>query len=436
MGSPDLESHGHAKEAKNGNKDASQISYLRLLRENPSFFWATASYTASLIGEKVTYVASMSMLDIDNGTRMKVAWLFVCQMLPIFLVSPLGGYLSDKFDRRRLLILYNWCSTPIAVTFTVGYYLESQACLFLAASAQAMLYGLFEPCILSMTPLLVPEKYLPKAVTLVEVIYATIYSFAVSVGGMILAYTNAPVCFAVYWAMQVLSAGLLACNLQGNFCVCEQEDNAKVRPTPWTMARELAQFVWNHGPWVALKAMASILYIAVDLLNVDFSALDGHFHSARLSYMFCAGGIGSVLAPILAERFLPSNLRAWKVAIPFLLAGATLACWEMSQPSAFWEKTAWFSVLSSFTTALWLISALILQSTVPDAIMGRMLALDWGLEATSESTIVLVCGYLVDEEHMTAEAISRAIAMLGAAFTVGWFLIVHMPRGTKWFFGS
>jgi MFS family permease len=103
-----------------------------------------------------------------TGSTVAVGLIGLCELVPLLLLSLLGGTLADAFDRRRLLmiteVLTAACSGGLAYNATLDE--PSLALVYALTTAIAALYALGSPAFRSLTPLLVPREELPAAVAL------------------------------------------------------------------------------------------------------------------------------------------------------------------------------------------------------------------------------------------------------------------------------
>ena len=99
-------------------------AYVQLLARRPAFLRLWASELVSMIGDWFTIVAvSVVSLRSPGGGVIALATSLAVHLLPQSLASPLGGYIADRFDKRRVLM--------------IGSSLEALLTLLMAAAAAA-----------------------------------------------------------------------------------------------------------------------------------------------------------------------------------------------------------------------------------------------------------------------------------------------------------
>ena len=79
--------------------------YSHLLRHNRDYRFLWIGFLVSQIGDWFNLIASASLVAklTESGTQLSL--LFLARFLPLFVMSPFAGVVSDRFDRRYVMIL-------------------------------------------------------------------------------------------------------------------------------------------------------------------------------------------------------------------------------------------------------------------------------------------------------------------------------------------
>ena len=183
------------------------------------------------------------------------------------------------------------------------------------------------------------------------------------------------------------------------------------------------------GPLVLLKASGGIIYGASDVLNVSFSEPNGmgDIHSpARLGMLFACVGVGCTLGPLLADRYTdmkqPTSLQK---ACICALAASALGFLAIAIFDPFWSICLFTLVRSGGASVNWIDSSILLQKFATDEMMGRVLAVDFGLALLAEATSAYVAGVLQDQSHLGAHQVALVMSCIGFCLAGGW-LWYHM----------
>src|SRR3989442_14134203 len=81
------------------------LRYFSLLRANSNFRRLWMAQLVREIGEWVYSLAVYDLLLGLTGSVQAVSWAIIIQALPWFLMTPLAGYVADRFPRRQVMIL-------------------------------------------------------------------------------------------------------------------------------------------------------------------------------------------------------------------------------------------------------------------------------------------------------------------------------------------
>jgi MFS family permease len=125
-----------------------------VLRTEREFRLLFAGQVLSLIGDRVLLVAlPFAVLEAGGGVR-EVGLVFGAQLVPFLLFALVGGVLSDRSDRRRVLIASD--VARLAVQAAAGALLVAGAADPLSLGVLAALYGtadaFFQPAFTGLLP--------------------------------------------------------------------------------------------------------------------------------------------------------------------------------------------------------------------------------------------------------------------------------------------
>ena len=145
-----------------------RISTVRQLFGNRNFALFSVGNVLSLTGNWIQLVAvSWLIWELTNST----VWLGIVaasQFVPIFLVSPLGGVLADRMDRRRLILFSNGggllCALALFVIYSTGHLNVVVICIIRAL--QAAFQSLGQPARLAVVPRLAPSEQQTAAIAI------------------------------------------------------------------------------------------------------------------------------------------------------------------------------------------------------------------------------------------------------------------------------
>lgn len=146
---------------------AASASRLGPFRHRPfQVYWAGG--LLSNLGSWVQAVASSIFIYQLTGSALAVGILNFAGFLPVLVLSVAGGVLSDRYDRRRIVIVAHVISGVLAGALAVATLagVANAGILIFVAFALNTAYALAKPSIIALLPALVPREDLTDAVGL------------------------------------------------------------------------------------------------------------------------------------------------------------------------------------------------------------------------------------------------------------------------------
>lgn len=332
--------------------------------------------TVSLLGDGIYFVAiAWQVYELSNAPTalsvVGVAWT-----LPQVLFLLLGGVISDRFDRRRVMILADVVrGVAIAVVgvLAVGGKLELWHLLVLVA-----FYGageaLFMPSFTAIVPDIVPTDLLVEANSLdIFVRTSTGRLLGPVVGGAAIAAFGTGGAFLLDAAsFGVSAAAILAMSARP---LRERDPGRSVLGDVAEGLRFVRSQTWLWGTLVA-ASIALLCFFGPWEVLVPYVVKNELGGSARdLGFVFGAGGLGAVLTSLaMAQRPLPRRhvtfmYITWTVGTFAIIGyGVAAEVWQAMVAALF------AGGLSNAGMIVWMT---LLQTRVPSALLGRVSSLDW-----------------------------------------------------------
>ncbi len=334
--------------------------------------------TVSLLGDGIYFVAiAWQVYELSNAPTalsvVGIAWT-----LPTIVLLLVGGVLSDRFDRRRLMVASDVIRGSAIATIgvlSVAGTLELWHLLGLVA-----VYGageaLFAPAFQAIVPDIVPQDHIVQANSLDMLMRPLgVQLLGPALGGILVASVGAGGAFLLDAASFGVSA---ACFLA-------------MRPRPLTMAKSAVErsavrevgegfrFVRAHT-WLWGTLMAAAIFLLVSfgpqqvlLAYVVKNDLGGSAEDFGL--VLAAAGLGAIGAAIaMGQRRLPRR-HITLMYVAWGLASLPIAVWGIA--SQLWQLMLASVVRGAGATAGMVVWMTLMQTRVPRALLGRVSSLDW-----------------------------------------------------------
>ncbi|GLC87686.1 MFS transporter [Lysinibacillus piscis] len=176
---------------------------------NKNFVIMVIGQIISVLGAALLrFALSLYVLD-ETGRADLFALLLAISSVPV-LLAPFGGALADRFNRRNLMVVFDFLSSIVVFTFYTAL-LINHSSIFLITIVMillAILSTLYAPTVLASIPLLVEEKKLEQANGIVNGIQALSNTAAPILGGIVYGILGLKILVLVSGIFFLLSAVL------------------------------------------------------------------------------------------------------------------------------------------------------------------------------------------------------------------------------------
>jgi DHA3 family tetracycline resistance protein-like MFS transporter len=332
--------------------------------------------TVSLVGDGIyTVTIAWQVYELSNAPT-ALAVVGAAWMVPQVLLLLVGGAISDRVDRRQVMMLSD--AIRGAAVATMGVLAVTGVLELWHVVCLVAVYGvgtaLFTPAFSAMVPQLVPRELLLQANSLGQFVRPLAVRFiGPALGGWLIAAFGPGVAF-------LTDAGSFAASATAILLMRTRPEPAE-GPHP-SIARDVKEgfaFVrsqtWLWGTLIAVT-IAMLFFLGPVYVLMPYVVKNSLGGGADgLGLVFAAGGAGAILASIvLGQRSLPRRpitaiYVAWALSA-FALIGYALA------------TALWHAMLVSFVSVAALTTGGILWSTVlqrlvPGGMLGRVSSIDW-----------------------------------------------------------
>lgn len=386
-----------------------------LLRRNRDF---RALYLASVIslgGDWFLWVAINALIFTETKKAIFVGLAILAQEFAFFAISPIGGVLADKVDRRKLMIVCDLARAAICIAFL----LVGQETIWLAYVLLPLLAGFaapFDPAFSAATPNVVDPPDLPVANALNGSLWGTMLAVGAALGGVISASLGDEAAFLIDAGSFLVSAALLA-SIRRRFA--EHDPHPSEHPGIVEATRETWRFARRDRRVFSLLAVKFGFGAAAGLLAlIPVMAIDV-FRSGNIGFgiLMAARGLGALIGPFLGHRIAGPNHRRIYSAIGLSLAVFGLAYVGLGLAPSLLIAAIAIGVAHLGGGSQWMLSTYGLQVLVPDSIRGRIFGFDYMLVTLSLSISAVIASALAD-----AIGAPTTVMILGGV-ALGWAIV-------------
>jgi len=378
----------------------------KMLKTNADMRRVFMAQVISYLGDWFSFVAIIGLIDDLTGSKFLVSLVVVAFSLPSFLASPLAGSMTDRFDRRRILIFVS----IIQVLAAFGLLLVGKDTVWLAFLAQSTISALaavISPANDASIPNLARNKEeLALASSLLGSTWGVMLAVGAAVGGVFASVFGRDAAFIAN-AVSFAIAAILFSRIKTPMQQERETQTQRQRIRPIADMREAITHSRQDPVLMALIFSKTTFAIGAGVVSQLAVLASDVFQGGDASRGLLIGvrGVGTGLGPLIAMRYTRGQLGKVLTICGF----ASLAFSGFYFIGA-WMPTLWLTAIFVMLAHLgggaqWTLSSYGLQLRSPDHIRGRILAGDFALVTLMLSLTSALAG-LVSEFFGVRQAIS------------------------------
>jgi MFS family permease len=348
------------------------LTALRVAAENADIRRSELAWGAAIVAEWAHFVA-LGVFAYSHGGSTAVGIAGLARLLPAAAIAPFASSLGDRFRRERFLLGIVTLGAAALVVSAAGALMDDRVIVFASGSAVGVCTTLFRPALISLLPSL--------ARTARELIAAngatsTIESLGTLLGplaaGALVAFADVAAVFAASAAALVVSAALLAfVSVPGGLPATASGSRIEV-----LQGFKAIGEVPRARLLVGLIASQTFVRGCLNVLIVVAAYQVLHKGATEVGYLAAAIGAGGLVGALGAvslrgERLVPPF--AWALVfwgIPIML---------MAPLPYFAPVIVLLAVVGAANSVVDVSGFTLLQRTVPDDVLTRVLGVTWGL---------------------------------------------------------
>lgn len=347
--------------------------------QEPNFRLYSFGSVISMIGRQMLTVAVGWEIYERTHSAMALGYIGLVQLLPVVLLVLPAGHIVDTQDRRKVLMIAQWVNALAALglvftSITSGPVWEMYLWLGLVGLGRAF----HSPANSALLPEVVSEANFTNAVTWGSILFQAASILGPALGGMVIGIFHQA--YLVYLVDGICSL------LFGVVLLLVHSRRQGVMPKKEMTLKTLASglsFVWNTKMILAaitLDMFAVLFGGAVALLPI-FAKDILHVGPGGLGWLQTAPSLGAILMGLILAR-CPSFRQAGKWLM-FAVIGFGIVTVGFGFSRNFWLSFALLAVSGAFDNISVIIRQSLVQLRTPDAMRGRVSAINYVFIGTS-----------------------------------------------------
>ncbi|WP_102379764.1 MFS transporter [Raoultibacter timonensis] len=384
-----------------------------------------AGQAVSMVTSYAAGYAAVWYITETTGSALMLAAATICAYLPQGLLSPFGGVIADKYNRKIVMIVADMGVGVISLVLGIFILLgkASFGLIIVMIIARSIGQAFHGPAMMAAMPLLVPEKHLLRINTLDQLL-------------MSMASIGAPA-FGIFLYTVIGFYSVMFLDFLGACVAVLGLALAKI-PTIHDETTENQHVLANmRDGWKALSVNRGlmILIVGITLGMMVFGPLGAMFPLMTYDHFGGDGFAASITEAAFGVGMLVGSgiLMAWGggkrlaglMAVAAIIVGASTAVCGLLTPNMFWVFVALCAVMA--VACAWFNGPLItlVQKNVPEEKMGRALGLTTAAIGLASPLGVAIGG-------VTAEAIGIApFFLVDGILCLALGLVLYLPKSVR-----
>ena len=408
--------------------------FVELIKEYPSFRRLWIAQAISNFGDWFGLLALYALVQRYSDSEFLLGLVIIVKMLSLAFFSPIAGYLTDRFNRRILMII---CDGGRALSLLLMLLVQQESLLWLAYALtgfQMMLSAIFEPAKTASIPNVAPLERLVDANIISTATWSIIFTTGMAIGGFATEWIGVEGVFILDAFTYLVSAWFIYRAVIPQEARRSNYVEGQKKPSIWEDIRQnigtdivlgIRYLRDNHHilrPAVA-KGTSTIFLGGLVYMLVLVSDSILQMGSIGLGLLYAARGIGTGIGPVIARQHFTDE-RQWVVVMgaSIALSGAMYLVVGLTQ---FWWMMFVFVLLAHAASgANWVTSTVLLQKRSEDNFRGRVFSTEWLLFTLGNSLSVVVASVLLEWQIVALQTLISLYALGLMAAGLLWLATV------------
>ena len=343
------------------------------LRESRSYRLLFVGQLISLSGSQLRLVALPYQIFLLTGSSFAVGLIGVFQAVPLLLLSLFGGVIADAVDRRRLLLItqVGLAAVSLALAITTQTGVASVPLLYVLTAVGACFSALDNPTRASLAPTLVERRLIRAAMALNQTIFQFALVFGSALAGILIAKLGLA---GAYWLdVASFAAAFIA--------VWRMQTPPRATAERQPVLRSLVEGVRYLGMTRILLATMSLDFLATFFgspraLFPYYADRVFHVGPEGLGLLYASMGVGALIAAVASGWTAHVRRQGLTILAAVAVWGLAIALFGVLDERTFALALVLLAIANGADAVSSIFRGTILQTVVPDALRGRLNAIN------------------------------------------------------------
>lgn len=382
---------------------------MRLIRENANFRRLWFSQMVSNLGDWFGVLAVYALILDFSGSELLLGLIIVIKMMSFAVFSPIAGYIADRYDRRKLMIICDFGRGFTVLAFLLVRTEDLLWLIYMLTAVQMIFAAVFEPAKQASIPNITSGEELVRANVLSNLSWSIIFTSGMGIGGLATAFLGTDFVFTVNGLGYMLSTIFI---FRATIPHIRDADTLEGLRNPFRGIWDGYVYLWKDSsifrPALAKGTMSLFLGALVYLLILisEQVLLAG---SLGIGLMYAARGAGTAVGPLAVRRFFPDD-KNWINIIGYTMIAGGLCYMALGFTESLAIMMIFVFLAHIGNGALWVSSTVLLQTRTADRFRGRVFSAEFLLFTVAQSVSTFLVSILLEYDVLTIQQ-----AIIGAS---------------------
>jgi MFS family permease len=347
-----------------------QVEEFPPLKKNYSVFRFMGGNLISFFGDQIYLIAIPLMVLTITGSPVSMGIVAALERLPI-LLQPFAGIMSDKFNRKHLLLLCDLGRCLMVGMIGVLFILEvlEMWIVYPVVFGIGLLSQIYNTSQFASVPSLVRREDLQAVNSLNSGIFNLAVFLAPGLGGLIISFFNTG------YALMVNSVSFLVSFLAIASLRMKLNERDSSRYSIWGEIKEGFEFVAKTKPilYTNLAMVSSVFGTTLFLTLLVFHLKDSiNVNTVMIGWLLSMGGVGAIAGAITSNLFRKRFSYRSILFTSSVIGGLSILCFGLLE-TYFWLVI--MNAVGTFCASMMSPCIITIRQTLtPDHLLGRVQA--------------------------------------------------------------
>lgn len=349
---------------------------------NKNFTMVVIGQIISLFGNTILrFALNVYVLEL-TGSAAIFGTVSALSIIPSVLLSPLGGILSDRVNKRNIMVVLDFATAGLIILFSLLFRLENAvplvAVLLMVLAAIQAFYG---PSVQSSVPLLQSGSNVVRGNAVVNQVSMLANLLGPILGGALYGLFGV---LPLVWVGAACFFASAVLELFIHIPFVKQRSRGGAFKTIWYDFKEGGRFITKEQPdmmrlmlvlMLVNLLVSSMMSVGRSYMILSVLGISSEWYGVSSSFMGAGGLLGGLLAGALAGR-LPAKRYALVLALlaPVLLPIPFAFMLNLPNMVVFWVITVSGLLFSALASVFNINAVSLMQQGTPSHLLGKVFA--------------------------------------------------------------